>query len=100
MMTTETLKRINVTFPVSLLEELRRYVPRRERSKFIVEATEKELKRRRLLRALRDSAGAWSDEDHPDLMTVDDVNRYVRKLRETWMPRTWDEIAEEAEHGG
>jgi len=54
-MATETLKRINVTFPVSLLDELRRYVPRRERSKFIVEATEKELKQRRLLRALRDS---------------------------------------------
>ena len=99
-MATETLKRINVTFPIPLLEELRRYVPRRERNRFIVEATEKELRRRRLLRALRDSAGAWSDEDHPDLMTVEDVNRYVRRLRETWMPRTWDEIAEEAERGG
>jgi hypothetical protein len=99
-MTTETLKRISVTFPVSLLEDLSRHVPRRERSKFIVEATEKELKRRRLLRALRDSAGAWSDEDHPDLMTVDDVNRYVRELRETSMPRTWDEIAEESERDG
>jgi hypothetical protein len=101
-MTTETLKRINVTFPVSLLEELRRYVPRRERSKFIVEATEKELKRTRLRKVLADlhREPAWSDEDHPDLMTVEDVNRYVRELRETWMPRTWDEIAEEAERGG
>jgi hypothetical protein len=50
MMATEATKRINVTFPVSLLEELRRYVPRRERSKFIVEATEKELKRTRLVK--------------------------------------------------
>ncbi len=101
-MTTETLKRINVTFPVSLLEELRRYVPRRERSKFIVEATEKELKRTRLQKVLEDlrREPAWSDEDHPDLMTVEDVNRYVRRLRETWMPRTWDEIVEEAERGG
>jgi hypothetical protein len=100
MMTTETLKRINVTFPISLLEELRRYAPRRERNKFIVETTEKELKRGRLLKALRESAGAWSDEDHPDLMTVEDVNRYIRRLRETWMPRSWDEIIEEAESGG
>lgn len=100
MMATEATKRINVTFPVSLLEELRRYVPRRERNRFIVEATEKELKRRRLLKALRDSAGAWSDEDHPDLMTIEDVNRCVRRLRETWMPRSWDEIVEEAERGG
>ena len=92
----EEVKRISVTFPVSVLEELRRYVPRRERSRFIVEATERALQREKLLRALRISAGAWSDEDHPDLMTVEDVNRYVRRLRETWMPRSWDEILEEA----
>jgi hypothetical protein len=102
MMTTEALKRINVTFPISLLEELRRYVPRRERNKFIVEATEKELKRVRLLKILEDlrREPAWSDEDHPDLMTVEDVNRYIRRLRETWMPRSWDEIVKEAERGG
>jgi len=102
IMATETLKRVNVTFPVSLLEELRRYVPRRERNNFIVEATEKELKRTRLQKVLEDlhREPAWSDEDHPDLMTVEDVNRYVRRLRETWMPRTWDEIVEEAERGG
>ncbi|HHH41750.1 MAG TPA: hypothetical protein ENK56_07065 [Chloroflexi bacterium] len=90
------VKRISVTFPISVLEELRRYVPRRERSRFIVEATERELRRRRLTRALRESAGAWSDEDHPDLMTVEDIDRYVRRLRETWMPRSWDEIIAEA----
>jgi len=53
-----------------------------------------------LEKALRESAGAWSDEDHPDLMTVEDVNRYIRRLRETSMPRTWDEIIAEAEQNG
>lgn len=92
----ENLKRINITFPTSLLEELRAYIPRGERNEFIVEAIEKELRRIRLHQALRESAGAWSDEDHPDLMTVEDVNPYVRRLRETAMPRSWDEIAAEA----
>jgi hypothetical protein len=96
-MAAKTSKRINVTFPTSLLEELRAYVPRRERNRFIVETVENELRRIRFQRALRESAGAWSDEDHPDLITVEDVNRYVRNLRETAMPRSWDEIAEEAE---
>ncbi len=101
-MSTKAVKRINVTFPVSLLEELRRYVPRRERSRFIVQATEKELKRVKLRKVLEDlrREPAWSDEDHPDLMTIEDVNRYVRRLRETWMPRSWDEIAGEAEQNG
>ncbi len=93
-------KRINVTFLLSLLEDLKRHTPRRERNKFIVEATEKELKRKRLLDALRESAGAWSDEDHPDLMTVEDVDRYVRRLRETRMPRSWDEMSKEGRRGG
>ncbi|RMF30368.1 MAG: hypothetical protein D6759_12080 [Chloroflexi bacterium] len=101
-MSTKTVKRINVTFPVSLLEELRRYVPPRERSRFIVQATEKELKRVKLRKVLEDlrREPAWSDEDHPDLMTIEDVNRYVRRLRETWMPRSWDEIIGEATQDG
>jgi len=88
-MTVET-KRINVTFPTTLLEELRRYVPRRERNKFILEATERELEKIRTLKAIQESAGAWSDEDHPDLMTVEDVNHYVRELRERGAPKSWD----------
>ena len=97
---TAEVKRISVIFPVRVLEDLRRLVPPKERSKFIAEATERELKRLRLEKALRESAGAWSDEDHPDLMTVEDVNRYIRRLRETSMPRTWDEIIAEAEQDG
>ncbi|MCL0065691.1 hypothetical protein M1N79_02230 [Dehalococcoidia bacterium] len=96
----EATKRINITFPVSLLEDLRRYTPRRKRNEFIVKATEEELKRERLLRALRGSAGAWSNEDHPDLMTIEDVNRYVRRLRETWVPQSWDEFEKEARRVG
>lgn len=55
----------------------------------------KTTKQIQLQAALSESAGAWSDEDHPDLMSVDDVNQYVRQLREASMPRSWDEIAGE-----
>jgi hypothetical protein len=97
--TTPSKKRINVTFPESVLDLLESVVPARKRNAFIVEATEEALRRERLgqvIKTLREKS-AWSDEDHPDLMTVEDVDRYVRRLRETWMPRSWDEIAEEAE---
>ncbi len=98
-MTVQTKERINVTFPKSMLESLETVVPPRERNAFIVEATGEALRQKRLekvLLALREKP-AWSDEDHPDLMTVEDVDRYVRRLRESWMPRSWDEIVQEAE---
>lgn len=98
--TTTPKRRINVTFPTSVLELLESMVPPRKRNAFIVEATEEALRRERLKVVLQSLAGgpAWSDEDHPDLMTVEDVDRYVRRLRETWVPRGWDEIMKEAEH--
>lgn len=98
----EEVRRISVIFPVSVLEELRRCVPPRERSRFIVEARERALRQRRLAEVLEGLCRepAWSDEDHPGLITVGDVNRYVRRLQEAWMPRSWDEILEEARQNG
>jgi hypothetical protein len=79
-------KRINVTFPEPLLEMMDRVVAPRKRNSFIVEATERALRHERLLKAIEQSSGAWSDADHPDLQTDDDIDGYVRRLRETWMP--------------
>lgn len=80
-------RRINVTFPVQVLELLEDVLPARQRNRFIVEATEQALQRAqlaRVLEALRESP-AWKDEDHPGLATVDGVNNYVRTLRDNWM---------------
>ena len=38
------------------------------RSEFVVKATRKELRRIQLLQAIKEAAGAWKDEDHPDLV--------------------------------
>jgi hypothetical protein len=92
--TKPTTTRINVSLPDPLLKDLRELIPPRERNQFIVELIEREVRRRKLLEALEISAGAWSDEDHPDLMTVEDVNRYVRRLRDGWVARPWDQMIE------
>jgi len=71
--------RTNVTLPEELVREIDRVAGRRKRSQFIVEAV-----RERLLRfseALAQAAGAWSDENHPDLVTQEDINRYLRRAR-------------------
>ena len=43
-------------------------------------ATEKELKRIKLLKAIEEAAGTWKDKDHPELVKKG-TYRWVRKLR-------------------
>ena len=87
MATTATVakRRINVTFPVEVLELVDSVVPSRERNRFIVKATEEAARRERLQRVLtrlRDEGPAWRDEDHPELATPEDADRWIRQLRE------------------
>ncbi len=99
---TEPKRRINVTFPDAVLDALAGIVPERERNGFIVRATEAALRRERLRKvvdALR-AIPAWADEDHPDLVTVEDAAQYVRRLRAASLPRTWEDLAGEAGQGG
>jgi hypothetical protein len=93
-------KRINLTLPGALLRELYETIPPRKRNQFIVELIERELRRLRLLKVLEKTSGAWSDEAYPHLKTRDDVDRYVRQLREQWTARSWDELVEDAEPDG
>ena len=93
-------RRINVTFPEPLLEIMETIVPARERNSFIVEATEKALRQERLLKAIRSSSGAWSDADYPELQTDEDIDRYVRRLRESWIPLPRKETEEGEEANG
>ncbi|MBE2232917.1 MAG: hypothetical protein IAE85_05430 [Anaerolinea sp.] len=93
-------RRINVTFPESLLETMESIIAPRERNNFIVGATERALRQQRLLKAIEKSSGAWADEGYPELGTDEEIDAYVRRLRETWMPASLTEIAEgQADHG-
>jgi hypothetical protein len=68
MMAEET-RSITVTFPRQLLEELDAVVPTGKRNDVIVEVTAAYLRRINVLAALRETPGAWRDEDHPELLT-------------------------------
>jgi metal-responsive CopG/Arc/MetJ family transcriptional regulator len=83
--------RINIALPELLLEEFKRLVPSRQRNKFIVDLVEREVRRLRWEQILAATAGAWSDQDHTVLQTDEDIERYVRRLRETALPRMWVE---------
>lgn len=104
MKTAMAKRRINVTFPVEVLELVDSVVPPRERSRFIVEATEEAARRERLrnvLAKIQDEGPAWEEKDHPELATPEDVDRWIRQLREYGHSSyDWDaQLAEDMQDG-
>lgn len=76
-----TSVRMNVLLPAGVARDLREYVPPRKRARFIAQAVERELRRLRLQAALEGSAGAWRDEDHPDLRDGPAIDRWIAEGR-------------------
>jgi len=75
-----TKKRTHVVVPEELMEEIDRLLGKRKRSQFITQAVRKEIQRLNFLKAIRETSGAWKDEDHPEFKKG--VNNWVRSLRE------------------
>ena len=71
----------HLLFPEDLLQAIDKLVGKRGRSKFVAEATRKELQRMQLQKALEKAAGAWKDEDHPELKEKG-TYQWVREQRE------------------
>ena len=67
-----------------LVKEIDRVVGRRQRSSFLMQAAERELMRRRQLKAL-DELAAWDEKQHPELKQG--AAQYVRKLRREYEQR-------------
>jgi len=78
----EKTKLTPVRFPVELLSDLDSHVGEGRRSKFIVEATKKELTRLKQRKALKSAQGIFKEDIYPEFRTAEEVSEWVRKLRE------------------
>ncbi len=76
------MEKISVSFPKGLLEEIKRFVPPRHRSRIIVEGTSRMIALFKQQKALKETAGLWKEEDHPELK--DGVDSYIRNIRTSW----------------
>ena len=56
-------------------------VDKNERSQAIARAAQEKLRKKALLKALEESAGTISAEDHPEWATSEKVAAWVRRLR-------------------
>lgn len=75
------MARMNVSFKEPLVKELRRFVPRRQRSQFISEAVREKLDHLKQERAVRAAAGLWNPEGRSD------PDEEIRALRGAWKDR-------------
>lgn len=76
----EKTKLTPIRFPVDLLADLDKYISEGNRSKFIIEATRKELHRAKQRKAIQNASGIL--KDYPEFKTPEDIATWIRKLRE------------------
>ena len=74
-----TWHQVNVAFPEPLYQQFVRLVPAGQRTKFLTDLAENGLRQLRLERALDDSYGGWSVQEHPELKRG--TGPYIRSLR-------------------
>jgi hypothetical protein len=77
----------HLVMPGDVVAEVDRIAGKRRRSLFIVEATREKLAKERFIKVLEETSGAWSDSNHPDLMTTKSVENYVREKRQAYGKR-------------
>lgn len=74
-------RKVTVTLPLTLLARLDKQIPSRQRSDFIARAIEEQLALLEQTAAIEESAGAWRDETYADMMTDEDINRWLADVR-------------------
>ncbi|MCL5935582.1 MAG: hypothetical protein ACOY35_12825 [Bacillota bacterium] len=77
----EKTKLTPIRFPVDLLDDLDKYIGDGQKSKFIIEATRKELTKIKQQKALLNTAGLLKEEEYPEFSSSDSVYKWVRELR-------------------
>ncbi len=77
----EGMRRIHVLLPEDLVERIDEMVGKRERSRFIAEVLDAEVRRRRTRQALRDLEGVLADVDIPGWETPEAAAEWVRAGR-------------------
>ena len=68
-----------MVLPVEVVASIDKLVGKRGRSAFLTELAQREIKLRRQREVLRETAGAWKDENHPEL--AQEAAAWVRQIR-------------------
>jgi hypothetical protein len=70
-------QKATITLPKLVLQRLNEVVSARQRSRFISEVLGERL-------ALEESAGAWTEQSHPEMQDGAAIDRWLTRLRQSW----------------
>ena len=85
-----------VAIPRQLATAIDKIAGEKQRTSFIVDLLQREVRRREQREALREAAGSWKDEDHPEL--ADGADKWVREMRQESVKR-FEKIQQRREAG-
>ena len=85
----------NIVLPANLVFAIEEITKKRKRSQFVVEAIREKIGRIKAQKALEESAGCWKAENHPELKTQRDINKYLKKARAATNHRIWKALTNE-----
>ena len=74
-----------VPIPQHLAAAIDRVAGPRQRAAFIINLVEREIRRREQRDALREAAGSWKSEEHPEL--TEGADAWVRQMRQESVKR-------------
>jgi hypothetical protein len=77
----------HLVLPREILEEVDRIAGKKKRSLFIAEAAREKIEKERFLKILEETHGAWGDDNHPELRSPKDMERYLRRTRQSYRKR-------------
>ena len=69
-----------IPIPARVAAEIDRIAGHRQRTAFIVELLERELRRREQLKAIEEATGCWKDASHPELAAGSEA--WIREMRQ------------------
>ncbi len=79
-------QRTLVPIPLQLAAAMDKLAGPKQRAAFIINLVEREIRRREQRDALREAAGSWKDEDHPQLAEGGD--QWLRQMRQESVKRS------------
>ncbi|HRQ41716.1 MAG TPA: hypothetical protein PLD25_27665 [Chloroflexota bacterium] len=77
-------RKVTVTIPAELLAQLDARIPSRQRSSFITTAIKTQLALVEQQAVLEEAAGAWTENNHPDMVSETDIDHWLNHLRHSW----------------